>query len=303
MTKERHAMRLEQFNKVKSDAGFIAALDQSGGSTPKALKLYGIDPDQYSGDTEMYDLIHDMRKRIIASPAFSGDRVLGAILFEMTMDRDIDGTPTADYLWSSCGVVPFLKVDKGLADEADQTQCLKPMPDLDALLERAVSKNIFGTKMRSVINGANAAGIRAVVDQQFDIGLQILGHGLIPIIEPEVTISIADKAQAEDMLRDAILDRLNALPEDHHVMLKLTLPEVPNLYQPLVDHPRVLRVAALSGGYSLAEANTRLSQNTGIIASFSRALTEKLSAQQSDSAFNAALDGAIQGIYDASIAG
>jgi len=303
MTKERHAMRLEQFNKVKSDAGFIAALDQSGGSTPKALKLYGIDPDQYSGDTEMYDLIHDMRKRIITSPAFSGDRVLGAILFEMTMDRDIDGTPTADYLWSSCGVVPFLKVDKGLADEADQTQCLKPMPDLDALLERAVSKNIFGTKMRSVINGANAAGIRAVVDQQFDIGLQILGHGLIPIIEPEVTISIADKAQAEDMLRDAILDRLNALPEDHHVMLKLTLPEVPNLYQPLVDHPRVLRVVALSGGYSLAEANTRLSQNTGIIASFSRALTEKLSAQQSDSAFNAALDGAIQGIYDASIAG
>ena len=303
MTKERHAMRLEQFNKVKSDAGFIAALDQSGGSTPKALKLYGIDPAQYSGDTEMYDLIHDMRKRIITSPAFYGDRVLGAILFEMTMDRDIDGTPTADYLWSSCGVVPFLKVDKGLADEADQTQCLKPMPDLDALLERAVSKNIFGTKMRSVINGANAAGIRAVVDQQFDIGLQILGHGLIPIIEPEVTISIADKAQAEDMLRDAILDRLNALPEDHHVMLKLTLPEVPNLYQPLVDHPRVLRVVALSGGYSLAEANTRLSQNTGIIASFSRALTEKLSAQQSDSAFNAALDGAIQGIYDASIAG
>ena len=303
MTKERHAMRLEQFNKVKSDAGFIAALDQSGGSTPKALKLYGIDPDQYSGDTEMYDLIHDMRKRIITSPAFSGDRVLGAILFEMTMDRDIDGTPTADYLWSSCGVVPFLKVDKGLADEADQTQCLKPMPDLDALLERAVSKNIFGTKMRSVINGANAVGIRAVVDQQFDIGLQILGHGLIPIIEPEVTISIADKAQAEDMLRDAILDRLNALPEDHHVMLKLTLPEVPNLYQPLVDHPRVLRVVALSGGYSLAEANTRLSQNTGIIASFSRALTEKLSAQQSDSAFNAALDGAIQGIYVASIAG
>jgi fructose-bisphosphate aldolase class I len=303
MTKERHAMRLEQFNKVKSDAGFIAALDQSGGSTPKALKLYGIDPDQYSGDTEMYDLIHDMRKRIITSPAFSGDRVLGAILFEMTMDRDIDGTPTADYLWSSCGVVPFLKVDKGLADEADQTQCLKPMPDLDALLERAVSKNIFGTKMRSVINGANAAGIRAVVDQQFDIGLQILGHGLIPIIEPEVTISIADKAQAEDMLRDAVLDRLNALPEDHHVMLKLTLPEVPNLYQPLVDHPRVLRVVALSGGYSLAEANTRLSQNTGIIASFSRALTEKLSAQQSDSAFNAALDGAIQGIYVASIAG
>ena len=303
MTKERHAMRLEQFNKVKSDAGFIAALDQSGGSTPKALKLYGIDPAQYSGDTEMYELIHDMRKRIITSPAFTGDRVLGAILFEMTMDRDIDGTPTSDYLWSSCGVVPFLKVDKGLADEADQTQSLKPMPDLDALLERAVSKNIFGTKMRSVINGANAAGIRAVVDQQFDIGLQILGHGLIPIIEPEVTISIADKAQAEDMLRDAILDRLNALPEDHHVMLKLTLPEVPNLYQPLVDHPRVLRVVALSGGYSLAEANTRLSQNTGIIASFSRALTEKLSAQQSDSAFNAALDGAIQGIYVASIAG
>lgn len=302
MTKERHAIRLEQFNKVKTGQGFIAALDQSGGSTPKALKLYGIDQDAYSNDGDMYDLIHAMRQRIITSPAFDGTRVLGAILFEMTMDRDIDGTPTADYLWNTCGVVPFLKVDKGLADEANQTQCLKPMPDLDALLARAVDKNIFGTKMRSVINGANADGVRAVVDQQFDIGLQILSHGLIPIIEPEVTISIADKAEAEQMLCDAILDRLNALGDDQNVMLKLTLPEVANLYTPLVNHPRVLRVVALSGGYSLDEANRRLAQNTGIIASFSRALTEKLNAHQTDAEFNAALDGAIQGIYDASIA-
>ena len=303
MTKERDATRLEQFTKIKSGNGFIAALDQSGGSTPKALKLYGVEADQYSNDAEMYDLIHAMRQRIITSSAFDGTRVLGAILFEMTMDRHIDGTPTADYLWNSCGVVPFLKVDKGLADEENQAQCLKPMPELDALLTRAVSKNIFGTKMRSVINGANPVGVRAVVDQQFDIGLQILSHGLIPIIEPEVTISIADKAQAEELLRDAILDRLDALNDDQNVMLKLTLPEIANLYKPLVDHPRVMRVVTLSGGYSLSEANTRLAQNTGVIASFSRALSETLNAGQTDDEFDHALNAAIQGIYDASVAG
>jgi fructose-bisphosphate aldolase class I len=303
MTKERDATRLEQFTKIKSGDGFIAALDQSGGSTPNALKLYGVEADQYSNDAEMYDLIHAMRKRIITSSAFDGTRVLGAILFEMTMDRDIDGTPSADYLWNTCGVVPFLKVDKGLADEENQAQCLKPMPDLDKLLSRAVSKNVFGTKMRSVINGANPAGVRAVVDQQFDIGLQILSHGLIPIIEPEVTISISDKAAAEELLRDAILDRLNALGDDQNVMLKLTLPEVANLYKPLVDHPRVLRVVALSGGYSLAEANARLSQNTGVIASFSRALSETLNANQRNDDFDMALNAAIQAIFDASIAG
>jgi fructose-bisphosphate aldolase class I len=303
MTKERDATRLEQFTKIKSGNGFIAALDQSGGSTPKALKLYGVEADRYSNDAEMYDLIHAMRQRIITSSAFDGTRVLGAILFEMTMDRDIDGTPTADYLWNSCGVVPFLKVDKGLADEENQAQCLKPMRELDDLLTRAVSKNIFGTKMRSVINGANPVGVRAVVDQQFDIGLQILSHGLIPIIEPEVTISIADKAQAEELLRDAILDRLDALNDDQNVMLKLTLPEIANLYKPLVDHPRVMRVVALSGGYSLSEANTRLAQNTGVIASFSRALSETLNAGQTDDEFDHALNAAIQGIYDASVAG
>lgn len=302
MTKERDATRIEQFTKIKSGNGFIAALDQSGGSTPKALKLYGVEADRYSNDAEMYDLIHAMRQRIITSSAFDGTRVLGAILFEMTMDRDIDGTPTADYLWNSCGVVPFLKVDKGLADEENQAQCLKPMPELDHLLTRAVSKNIFGTKMRSVINGANPVGVRAVVDQQFDIGLQILSHGLIPIIEPEVTISIADKAQAEELLRDAILDRLDALNDDQNVMLKLTLPEIANLYKPLVDHPRVMRVVALSGGYSLSEANTRLAQNTGVIASFSRALSETLNAGQTDDEFDHALNAAIQGIYDASVA-
>jgi fructose-bisphosphate aldolase class I len=290
----------KQIEIIKSGAGFIAALDQSGGSTPKALALYGVAENEYSNDAEMFDLIHQMRRRIITSPAFNGERVLGAILFEMTMDRDINGTPTAQYLWQTCGVVPFLKVDKGLADAENEVKLLNPMPDLDALLARAVDKQIFGTKMRSVIDGANETGIRAVVDQQFEIGLQILEHGLIPIIEPEVTISIADKSQAEQMLCAAILERLNALPDDKNVMLKLTLPETPNLYAPLVEHPRVLRVVALSGGYSMQEANTRLAQNRGIIASFSRALTETLSAQQTDDEFNAALDTAIQGIYDAS---
>ena len=294
--------RSQQFDRIKSAPGFIAALDQSGGSTPKALKLYGVEETEYSGDGEMFDLIHQMRSRIMTSSAFNGDRVLGAILFEMTMDREVEGTPAADYLWNTNGVVPFLKVDKGLADPENDTRVLKPMPDLDALLTRAVEKNIFGTKMRSVIDGANDAGIAAVVDQQFDIGIQILGHGLIPIIEPEVTISIADKAEAEQILHDHILRRLNTLSDDQNVMLKLTLPEVSNLYADLADHPRVLRVVALSGGYAMDEANARLSKNRDMIASFSRALTEKLNAKQSDDEFDTALDGAIESIYQASIA-
>ena len=298
----RQDTRSQQFDRIKSAPGFIAALDQSGGSTPKALKLYGVEENEYSGDGEMFDLIHQMRSRIMTSSAFNGDRVLGAILFEMTMDREVEGTPAADYLWNTNGVVPFLKVDKGLADPENDTRVLKPMPDLDALLARAVEKNIFGTKMRSVIDGANDAGIAAVVDQQFDIGIQILGHGLIPIIEPEVTISIADKAEAEQILHDHILRRLNTLSDDQNVMLKLTLPEVSNLYADLADHPRVLRVVALSGGYAMDEANARLSKNRDMIASFSRALTEKLNAKQSDDEFDTALDGAIESIYQASIA-
>ena len=294
--------RSQQFDRIKSAPGFIAALDQSGGSTPKALKLYGVEENEYSSDSEMFDLIHQMRSRIMTSSAFNGDRVLGAILFEMTMDREVEGTPAADYLWNTNGVVPFLKVDKGLADPENDTRVLKPMPDLDALLARAVEKNIFGTKMRSVIDGANDAGIAAVVDQQFDIGIQILGHGLIPIIEPEVTISITDKAEAEQILHDHILRRLNTLSDDQNVMLKLTLPEVSNLYADLADHPRVLRVVALSGGYAMDEANARLSKNRDMIASFSRALTEKLNAKQSDAEFDRALDGAIESIYQASIA-
>ena len=294
--------RSQQFDRIKSAPGFIAALDQSGGSTPKALKLYGVEENEYSSDGEMFDLIHQMRSRIMTSSAFNGDRVLGAILFEMTMDREVEGTPAADYLWNTNGVVPFLKVDKGLADPENDTRVLKPMPDLDALLARAVEKNIFGTKMRSVIDGANDAGIAAVVDQQFDIGIQILGHGLIPIIEPEVTISIADKAEAEQILHNHILRRLNTLSDDQNVMLKLTLPEVSNLYADLADHPRVLRVVALSGGYAMDEANARLSKNRDMIASFSRALTEKLNAKQSDDEFDTALNRAIESIYQASVA-
>ena len=283
--------------------GFIAALDQSGGSTPKALRLYGIEEDAYSNDEEMFGLIHEMRARIIKSPAFNGDRVMGAILFERTMDGDIDGVPTAKYLWETCGVVPFLKVDKGLAEARDGVKVMKPMPDLDALLERAVAKGIFGTKMRSVIDAANKAGIAAVVHQQFDIGRQILQHGLVPIIEPEVTISIADKAEAEAILLAEITEQLDALADDQQVMLKLTLPEKANLYKPLVDHPRVMRVVALSGGYSREEACERLSRNGGMIASFSRALTEGLSAKQSDDEFNTTLATAIDSIYEASRAG
>lgn len=280
--------------------GFIAALDQSGGSTPKALKLYGVDESAWSTDAEMFDLIHQMRARIIKSPAFTGDKVMGAILFEQTMDRDIDGTPTAQYLWEKRGVVPFLKVDKGLADEKDGVKLMKPMPDLDALLERAVAKGIFGTKMRSVIDAANPQGIAAVVAQQFEVGKQILAHGLMPIIEPEVTISIADKAEAEEILLAEIQKQLDTLPAGKQVMLKLTLPTKANLYKPLIDDPRVMRVVALSGGYSRDEANAKLKQNAGMIASFSRALTEGLSAGQSDAEFDAALGSAIDSIFEAS---
>ncbi len=293
----------DQAAKVQAGNGFIAALDQSGGSTPKALKLYGVEENQYSGEAEMFDMIHAMRSRIIKSPAFTGDKVVGAILFEMTMDREIDGTPTAQYLWENRGVVPFLKVDKGLADEEDGVKLMKPMPDLDALLERANGKGIFGTKMRSVIDAASTSGIAANVAQQFEVGNQILGHGLVPIIEPEVTISITKKAEAENILRAEITKHLDALPTDQQVMLKLTLPEEANHYKSLVDHPRVMRVVALSGGYSREEANGRLSQNTGMIASFSRALTEGLSAQQSEADFDAMLGATIESIYAASVAG
>ncbi|MEL7255209.1 MAG: fructose bisphosphate aldolase [Pseudomonadota bacterium] len=293
----------DQTAKVTSGPGFIAALDQSGGSTPKALGLYGVTEDQYSGEAEMFDMIHAMRSRIIKSPAFTGDKVVGAILFEMTMEREIDGTPTAQYLWENRGVVPFLKVDKGLADAADGVKLMKPMPDLDALLTRANEKGIFGTKMRSVIDAASPSGIAAIVAQQFEVGAQILGHGLIPIIEPEVTISIADKSQAEDILLGEIAKHLDTLPADQQVMLKLTLPEAANHYKALVDHPRVMRVVALSGGYSREEANTRLSNNTGMIASFSRALTEGLSAQQSEAGFDSTLAATIDSIYAASVAG
>ena len=292
-----------QIDQMTSGAGFIAALDQSGGSTPKALRLYGVEEDAYGSETEMFDLIHAMRARIATAPAFSGDKVVGAILFEMTMDREINGMPTATYMWEERGVVPFLKVDKGLADEENGAQVMKPMPELDALCERAVKAGVFGTKMRSVINAANPEGIAAVVDQQFAVGKQILGHGLMPIIEPEVTISIADKAAAEDILLAEITKQLDTLPEDQKVMLKLTLPETANHYKPLVDHPKVMRVVALSGGYSRDEANDRLSNNTGMIASFSRALTEGLSAQQSDDEFNATIAASIGSIYDASVAG
>ena len=288
-----------QLQKVKSDNGFIAALDQSGGSTPKALKLYGVEESEYSGEAEMFDRIHEMRSRIMTSKAFTGDRVLGAILFAMTMDRQVEGRETADYLWNVKQVVPFLKVDKGLADESDGAQVMKPMPGLDELLERAVGKGVFGTKMRSVIKEGNDAGVKAVVDQQFEVGHQILGHGLVPIIEPEVDIHSSTKAEAEQQLRDALTAQLDGL--DEQVMLKLTLPEEDGFYSSLVAHPKVLRVVALSGGYSREEANAKLARNPGVIASFSRALTEGLSAQQSDEEFDSALDQTVQSIYDASI--
>ena len=294
-------MNEQQRKKIESDNGFVAALDQSGGSTPKALKLYGIEADAYSGDEEMFDRMHEMRSRIITSSAFTGERVLGAILFENTMDRQVEGRSTAEYLWEEKGVVPFLKVDKGLEDEVDGAQLMKPMPDLDALLTRAVDNGVFGTKMRSVIKLANEAGVRAVVDQQFEVGRQILAAGLVPIIEPEIDIHSPEKAEAEALLKAAILEQLDRLDDGQQVMLKLTLPEADDFYADLVEHPKVLRVVALSGGYSREEANARLSRNRGVVASFSRALTEGLSAQQSDEEFDAALDQTVQSIYDASI--
>jgi fructose-bisphosphate aldolase class I len=290
----------QQLEQMRTGKGFIAALDQSGGSTPKALKLYGVDESSYSNEDEMFDVIHAMRSRMVMSPAFTGNRVLAAILFEGTMDRSIDGVGSAEYLWSRKQVIAILKVDKGLADEADGVQIMKPMPELDALLAKARANGIFGTKMRSVIKVANAKGISEVVAQQFAVGRQILAGGLVPIIEPEVDINSPSKKEAEVLLKAALLKELDAQPADQPVMLKLTLPEDDNFYLDLVKHPSVLRVVALSGGYSRDDANTKLSKNNGVIASFSRALTEGLSAQQSDSEFNAALDSAIASIYAAS---
>ena len=293
-------MNEQQAEKVRKGDGFIAALDQSGGSTPKALALYGVDESAYSSEDEMFDLMHAMRTRIIKSPSFSGDRILGAILFEMTMDRQIDGKETAAYLWEDKGVVPFLKVDKGLADEADGVQLMKPIPGLDDLLRRAVDKGVFGTKMRSVVATANRAGVEAIVAQQFELARQILDAGLVPIVEPEVLITSPTKAEAESMLKAAILEHLDRLG-DEEVMLKLTLPSEDDFYRDLVEHPKVLRVVALSGGYPRDEANEILARNHGVIASFSRALTENLSAKQSDEEFDAALAGTIGGIYEASL--
>ncbi len=294
-------MDQEQRDKVRRGRGFVAALDQSGGSTPKALAAYGVGADQFSDDAEMFDRIHEMRTRIITSRSFTGERILGAILFENTMDREIDGLGTGEYLWTRKQVVPFIKVDKGLADEADGSQVMKPIPGLDELLDRSVAKGMFGTKMRSVIKLADRAGVGAVVDQQFEIGRQIIEAGLVPIIEPEIDIHSPEKAEAEALLKAATLDHLGAIDADRPVMLKLTLPEADGFYQELVDHPSVLKVVALSGGYSRAEANERLARNHGVIASFSRALTEGLSAQQSDAEFDAALDLSIKSIYEASI--
>jgi fructose-bisphosphate aldolase class I len=293
-------MNEQQLAKASNDAGFIAALDQSGGSSPKALGLYGIEEGSYSGDAEMFDIIHQMRTRIITSPSFTGDRVLGAILFENTMDRQIEGLGTAQFLWEKKQVLPFLKVDKGLEDEVNGAQVMKPMPDLDALLQRAVSNGVFGTKMRSVIKVDDAAGVQAVVEQQFEVAKQILAAGLVPIIEPEVDINSPSKAAAEERLRSALIQQLDALEPDQKVMLKLTLPETDDFYSALVDHPQVLRVVALSGGYSREESNARLSRNHGVIASFSRALTEGLTAQQTAEEFDAALDASIGSICAAS---
>ncbi len=293
-------MNREQLDKVRNGEGFIAALDQSGGSSPKALKLYGVDEDRYSNDTEMFDRIHEMRTRIVTSPSFGGDRILAAILFEDTMDRQVEGQDTGDYLWSVKNVVPFLKIDKGLASEADGVQVMKPIPGLDDLLARGVEKGMFGTKMRSVIKQADKTGVDAVVDQQFEIGDQILDAGLVPIIEPEVDIHSPQKAEAEELLKAAIAAKLDQLPSDRQVMLKLTLPDEDDYYREFIEHPRVLRVVALSGGYSREEADERLARNHGLIASFSRALTEGLHVDQSDDDFDATLDAAIRSIFEAS---
>ncbi len=290
----------DQLQKVKTAPGFIAALDQSGGSTPKALGLYGVGEDAWSNDEEMFDVVHQMRTRIITSPSLGGYRFLGAILFENTMDRDIEGQSTASYLWNVKNVAPFLKVDKGLADEVDGAQVMKPMPDLPALLEKAKTNGIFGTKMRSVIKQANPAGVKAVVDQQFEIGKQIIAAGFVPIIEPEVDIHCPNKADAEGLLHDAIMEHLNNLGGDDLVMLKLTLPEKDNLYADCIAHPNVVRVVALSGGYSREEANERLTRNNGMVASFSRALSEGLKVQQTQEEFDAMLDESIGAIAAAS---
>ena len=286
---------------MKSGKGFIAALDQSGGSTPKALALYGVTESAYSNEAEMFDRMHEMRSRLIKSPVFNGDRIIGAILFEMTMERTIDGLGSAEYLWTKKRVVPFLKVDNGLADEANDVQLMKPIPELGARIAAANKHGVFGTKMRSVINMANPAGIDAVVKQQFEIGKEIIAGGLVPIIEPEVSIKSPQKAEAEEILKKSLLDYANSLSGDQNIMLKLSIPTKANLYKELVDHPRVVRVVALSGGYSREEANRLLAQNTGVIASFSRALAEGLTAQQSDAEFDAALNSTIQSIYDASV--
>ena len=293
-------MNQEQLDKVKQGHGFIAALDQSGGSTPKALKAYGVNEDQYTNEDEMFDMVHEMRSRIITSPSFTSDKVLGAILFEQTMDREVEGQYTGNYL-ADKGIVPFLKVDKGLADVENGVQLMKPMPDLEDLLARANNRHIFGTKMRSNILSANIKGINAVVEQQFEVGKQIIAAGLVPIIEPEVSINAEDKEQIEEILRDVILEELNGLAEDELVMLKLTIPTVPNLYKELVDHPNVLRVVALSGGYTRTEANNLLKENDGVIASFSRALSSDLNASQSAEEFDSSLAEAIDSIFDASV--
>ncbi|MEL6597166.1 MAG: fructose bisphosphate aldolase [Pseudomonadota bacterium] len=289
--------------KIAAGQGFIAALDQSGGSTPKALKLYGVEETEYSSDAEMFDKIHEMRTRIVNAPAFTGEKVIGAILFENTMDREIDGKPSSLALWEDNGIVPFLKVDKGLEDAANGVKLMKPMPELDGLLQRAKEVGVFGTKMRSVIDAADPAGIKAIVAQQFEVGRQISSHGLMPILEPEVTISITDKSEAEAILRDEIAAHLDTLAEGEQIMLKLTLPEEANFYKPLIGDARVLKAVALSGGYSRTDANARLAQNAGMIASFSRALTEGLSAKQSDDAFNAMIADTIDSIHAASVAG
>ena len=294
-------MNQQMFEQVKAGKGFIAALDQSGGSTPKALKLYGIDETEYSGDAAMYDLIHQMRSRLIKSKVFNGERIVGAILFEMTMERQIDGIGSAEFLWNKKMIVPFLKIDNGLAAESNDVQLMKPIPELSARIAAANKHGVFGTKMRSVINLANATGIEAVVSQQFEIGKEIIAGGLIPIIEPEVNIKSEQKAQAEEILKSSLVNHLNKLGENQTVMLKLSLPSKPNLYQELVNHPRVLKVVALSGGYSRDDANKMLAENNGVIASFSRALTEGLSAKQSDDQFDAMLDSTIQSIFNASV--
>ena len=294
-------MNSAQLAQMKSGKGFIAALDQSGGSTPKALSLYGIEPNTYSGEAAMFDLVHQMRSRIIKSPSFTSERVIGVILFEMTMDRQIDGLGSAEFLWQKKNIVPFLKVDSGLADEVDGAQVMKPIPELDARLTSAISHGVFGTKMRSVIKQANAVGVKAVVEQQFEIGKQICAKGLVPIIEPEVDIKCPDKAAAEDLLLTELVKQLDKLGDDQNVMLKLTLPEKAGLYTPLTNHPRVVRVVALSGGYSRDHANEVLAKNPNVIASFSRALSEGLTAQQTHSEFDAMIDKTIQAIHEASI--